>query len=140
MGCRRTKIKNIIGYIILGVGILIGVCARFVSHNTAFHVEYLYGISCGLMISSIAMIIIGFIRSRNPKYRQKDLINEQDERNQLIETRSVEIAYKYLFYSTIICFMVDLFIPLSFHYTSFILFVSTCVVQLLASVYYRKKY
>ena len=140
MKCQTTKMKSIAGSIMLIIGILVGVSARFLSHNTAFPLDYLYGISCGLVTASIVVMLIYFIRSKNPKSQKKDMINEQDERHQLIAMRSATVSYSYLFYATTILFLVDLFIPLSFHYTALVLILSTVAIQFISAHYYSKKF
>lgn len=140
MNCKTIKARDLIGSIMLAIGVIVGVLAKFLSTNTRFSVEYLYGISCGLIFASIGVLILNFIRSKNSKLRQKDIINEQDERNQMIALHSVSISYTYLFYGITICFLVNLFIPLSFHMLALFFIVTTCIVQGISAYYYSKKY
>lgn len=139
MNCKTGKMKNIIGYIMIGIGVLVGVLANFFN-NTGHDVAYLYGVACGLIFASISIIIINFIRSKNPKYKKQQIINEQDERNQMLSMYSVSISFAYLYYGIIICFLINLFIPLSFHYITFILIITAPIVQIIAKKYYSKKY
>ncbi|MGL5675149.1 MAG: hypothetical protein ACRDDX_01930 [Cellulosilyticaceae bacterium] len=140
MKCQTTKIQRLIGSIMLIIGVLVGVGAKFLTHNTSFHVDYLYGVSCGMVVASIAVLIVAYIRNKNEKYRTKDIINEQDERNQLISRCAASIAYSFLFYGMTLLFVVDLFIPLSFHFAALFLILATAVVNLIAANYYGKKY
>ena len=139
MNCKTGKMKNLIGYIMIGIGVLVGVLANFFN-NTGHDVAYLYGVACGLIFASISIIIINFIRSKNPKYQKQQIINEQDERNQMLSMYSISISFAYLYYGIIICFLINLFIPLSFHYITFILIVTAPIVQIIAKKYYNKKY
>lgn len=140
MNCKTMKAKSIMSSIMLVIGILVGVLAQFLSTNTAYSIEYLYGVSCGLIFASIFVLIINFIRGKNPKLKHQDIVNEEDERNQMITMHSISISYIYLFYGITLCFLLNLFIPLSFHLVSFFLLISTCIVQGIATYYYRKKY
>ncbi|MDA3734248.1 hypothetical protein PBV87_22520 [Niameybacter massiliensis] len=139
MNCKTAKTRNLIGYIMIGIGVLVGVLAHFFN-NTGHDVAYLYGIACGLISASLAIMIISFIRNKNPKYREQQIINEQDERNQMLSMRSASIAFTYLYYVVVICFLVNLFIPLAFHYIALFLIVSAPIVQMIAAHHYGKKY
>lgn len=139
MNCKTAKARNIVGYIMVGIGVLVGVLARFFN-NTGHDVAYLYGIACGLISASLAIMIISFIRNKNPKYREQQIINEQDERNQMLSMRSASITFTYLYYAVVICFLVNLFIPLAFHYIALFLIISAPIIQIITAHYYSKKY
>ena len=139
MNCKTNKTKKSIAYIMIAIGVLVGVLANFFN-NTGHDVAYLYGVACGLIFASISIIIISFIRNKNPKFREQQIINEQDERNQMLTMRSASISFAYLYYAIIICFLINLFIPLSFHYITFFLIITAPIIQIIATRYYGRKY
>ena len=140
MNCKTQKRLRIMSCIMLVIGIVVGACTKFLPPTTSFPVDYLYGVSVGLITATLLVLLISYIRSRNPRLAKEDQIREKDERQQFISAASIKAAYSYCFYMLFVLFILDLFIPLTFHYMAMFLIISTAVVNLIASTYYERKY